>query len=529
MYKESRNTTNPANHSVNDGDTVGAFFERYSGLECISSSTTGAPVLASDATRKNSLLFTGGNKNLQAQNSKGAFRFIHVDQDATLVFWIKFVNALASATEIIVDTNSASTGSNSNGFGLYRNASEQIGLTLSKGVTGSPALGMNGPTINDTAWHYVVVRIARGTNACYIQVDGGTPTTGTISGASSAGADFLYEMTFGLSGASSAPGNMYLGDFAIMEGALAPEDLADFLAYNPDRTSASQAVPTAEGNSLDPDEVLYLHHWHRMTEIATLKKADGTTAVAAADDPVGLVINKKSPLTSSDWKRNLSQTDATKCPTWQLNQLNGLGSARWAGQAAAPDTNDFTGENALLIPSWPVGSFTWICLYQMDVSQVGSHIVARTASEYCVQTSSQYGNNPGDRGDVACHFGNSISITSDKAANPEGVVLLVVRQDGSNVDIAIFNHWGSTGGSATGAGRFAPSHMGRPFKTQPGYTDTLDMRGPIAESIVFAAALDNDTITKIIRPLVTRYGLTGVSGLGSASYSRMGLGLGIGL
>jgi hypothetical protein len=529
MYKESKNTTNPANHSVNDGDTVGAFFERYSGLECISSSTTGAPVLASDATRKNSLLFTGGNKNLQCQNSKGAFRFIHVDQDATIVFWIKFVNALASATEIIVDTNSASTGSNSNGFSLYRNASEQIGLTLSKGVTGSAALGLNGPTINDTNWHYVVCRIARGSGATYIQVDGGTPTTGTISGASSAGADFLYDMIFGLSGASSAPGNMYLGDFAIMEGALAPEDLADFLAYNPDRTSASQAVPTAEGNSLDPDEVLYLHHWHRMSEIATLKKQDATTAVSAVDDPVGLVVNKKTALTSSDWKRNLAQTDSTKCPTWQTDQINGLGAPVWAGQAAAPDTNDFTGENTLTIPSWPVGSFTWICVYQMDVSEVGSHIVARTASEYCVQTSSLYGDPPGTRGDVACHFGNSIAVTSNKAANPEGVNILVVRQDGQNVDIALANQWGAEGSSDTGAGRFWPTYMGRPFKTQPGYTDTLDMRGPIAESIVFAAYLDNATVTKIIRPLVTRYGLTGVSGLGSASYQRMGIGLGIGL
>lgn len=516
MYKDSPNTTPPSAHATTDGDTVGAMFEPYTGLELISSGTSNSPTLQSDATRLNSLLFTGGNKNIQCQNSKGAFRFIHVDQSATIIFWFKAVTALASATEIIVDTNSASSGSSSNGFSVYRTANENIGFILTKGTTGTPAVTITGPVINDTNWHYVVVRIAQGSNACTVAVDGGTATTGTISGASSAGADFLYEMQFGLSGASTAPGSFYLDNFAILEGAIAAGDLTSWLALNPARTSTSQATPSVAGASLDPDDVPFLHHWHRMTEIATLFQEDGTTAVASADDPVGLVVNKKTAFTSSDWKRNLNQTDATKCPLWKTNQVNSLGAPLWAGQAHAGGAADFSGENTLVIPTWPDGSFTWIGVYRCTERPSGSHLMARTASEYIVQTSSLY--QSGTRGDCVAHAGGQ-SATTDFAPDPEGLIIVAYRQDGDINQISMFNVWTDV---VTGGGRFSPTHMGRTFRDVE-LSTTWDFFGSMYESIVYAAWLDNGTITKLIRPLVERYAIEGVAGLTGNGYRSMGM------
>jgi hypothetical protein len=508
MYKDSQfTTTAPSVHATTDGDTVGQMYEPFSGLELVASSTSNAPTLRSDGTRNNSLLFTGGNRNLKCINSKSAFRFIHIDQDATIVFWVKMVNALASTTEIIVDTNSASAGSNSNGFSIYRNPSEQIGLTLSKGI--APAsLGLNGPVINDTNWHYVVVRIKQGSGQSYIQIDGGTPTTGTISGASSPGADFLYDMQFGLGGASSAPGSFYIDNFAIVPGAISSQDLSDFLAFNPARTSVSLAVPADAGNSLDPDDVPFLHSWHKLTDLSTLFQNDGTTPVASDDDPVGLVKDKKPTNLSSDWKRTLSQATVEKCPLWQSDQVNGYGAPVWSGTAHATGDTDYDGENTLAIASWPNGSLTWIAAFKQTQTVLGSHIVARSGSEYGVQTGSGY--QESTRGDFVVHFGGGVDAAETiMVPEPESPLIVVLRQDGNLAQLALNNNWGPLNTSAV---RFSPSQMGRTFKPiEPGTSSTWDFHGSIFENILYTAWLDDDTITKLVRTLADRYAIAGVS------------------
>ncbi len=208
------------------------------------------PLLRSDATRKGSLHFfndAGNSRRFNVSSSLAFLNHVHVTGQATILFWIKFDSATNSTAEYIIDNANGSSGSY--GFSIHRDTSERMSISIAR--ANSPAglvLSINGPTITDTSWHRVVIKVGAGSGACSVQVDSGAATTGTLSTLATNNASFALRLG-NRANNTDLPANCQLSELVISAAALTAEEIAAWAAYNPDLgdlTPADEIPATSE-------------------------------------------------------------------------------------------------------------------------------------------------------------------------------------------------------------------------------------------------------------------------------------------
>lgn len=516
-----------ANAVTTNGHSVGIIDEPVGACRVESSATANSPTLSTGGTHSSALKFTTSQR-LQIKNSKSAFRFFHIAQLGEVLFWVKFTNATTGSNEVVLDANDLTSGSNSSGVSIYRNATTGV-MTgfLTKGTTGTPAVTINGPAITDTNWHLCRVKFKAGSNNCVFYVDGVAGTAGTITGSPpAAGTDTLFDYAIGEK-ASSQNNRMAaeIGDLIFIDGEIAAGDLTHFSSYNPTfSASALCQQALAAGSSITPNQYTGLYFWKRYTDAnyvtkdAAAANVAGSTLVTANNDKVHGVKNLKTVYTGSHWSRDAVQTGADGIsPTWKTNIVNSLPAVVWAGNATDPATDNYANEQNLQYDQWPYGAKTWIVAYQNTDSTNGSHLARAANAGYMVQTGSDYTGGTPPRGDFVCHSNSGVFQTAI-VPSPQGVNILVYRQRGPVAQAAINGVWGPL---QSGMDNLICVHTGRPKNP------LFDLKGSVFEEVLVNAWVPDAPIENIVRPLVSRYGLTYAFASRGSSRIRLGLGLGL--
>lgn len=513
---EQVGTGTHSSHPTDDGDNLGTIEEPAGGFN-VTVPSGSFPTLGS-YDGKSAINFNDANNNrLIVGNSQSAFKFVHHEQDAHIAMYIKRVNIGAA---MVLMQNSQGSSANV-GFYFGFDSSNRLVASVSKATAGTQAVSITGPTLTDTTTeHLVEFRVAQGSNACWVRIDGGTKSTGTLAG-TPADADATVDLVFGLI-VSTTHYIGYMRDPIIVRGEITDAELVQYAAYSQSRTSAVLARPLASGN-IDPDQHSNLVGWWRMTDATKLKQgSDGTTDVTTADDPVGYVEMMKTAPGGYSYNRNLTQATEASRPHWQTNQVNGLGCVVWEGAAADPAGDDYTGEEDLLVPGAPYGNATYILVYQNLESDTGSHVLSEGGVlPYITQTGDNYLG--GARNDVVVHADNGAVGTIVVPGWGNMLNVLVFRRGYLDADASLNNtpptaDYGST--DNFGLARF--SHMGRPSILG------WDMNGPIAEAAIFNAKLTPNSVARLLPNMVERNGLENVL-LGSGGSKRIGLSIGVGL
>jgi len=500
MYKQD-NTLQISSHTAAHGDAVGIIDEAIGGFRVEATSSPSTPTISLGGGHASGIKFTTAQR-LQIVNSKSAFRFIHVAQNATVAFYIKFTNATTGANEFVLDANDGSSGAFTAGLSIYRAGTTGVmNVFLTRGVISFPALSLAGPAITDTNWHLVVVKIAQGASASSISVDGST-TTGTITlSAPAAGTDSVYDYAIGEKTSTQANRMAAeLGDLIIIDGQIVAGDLTHFSSYNPTfSTTAYAHKALAAGSSLTPNQHTNLHSWFRLTDSTYVRKdataagVAGSTVVTANNDYVHGVANLKTVYTGGHFSRDMVQTGADAlCPKWITNLVNGLGGVRWAGNSTLPSGSNFTNENNLIYPQWGYGAKTWLWVARNTDSAIGSHYARAANNGYAVQTGSVYETT--GRGDFLIHT-NSGVIGTVPLPVPEGINIYCYRQDANVGQLSYNGHWGAL---VSTLDNFIPVYMGRPKN------DGMDLKGSVFESAMWNCWMSDSTIDKMVRPMIAR-------------------------
>jgi Concanavalin A-like lectin/glucanases superfamily len=351
-----------------DGDYVGQIDGPVFGHRTYSPSDALRPKLYSDGSRASALRFFGDavQSQLLVINSKGAFRHVHTTECFTIGAWIRpegTTSTIAANTDQI---------SNHAGWVFQRTNLSKIKFQLWDGTQAVAAVTSTNTPASNT-WTYVVVTGAGpGSGKIALNV-GGTITTGDLTAsAASLSTDSNANLAIGNGVSPAATWKGELADLFICSAVISADDLARYVAYNPPRTTRPAVRVVRNDIELDPEDVQPIWANWDFSRQDTLFKADGTTAVAADGDPIGLVRNTLSS-TSTSLSRDLVQTTTANCPLWKLGQQNGLPASLFAG------TDDI--ENNLSVQVPPQGDRTlfWIGKQTNDsdglAGPIGSHML----------------------------------------------------------------------------------------------------------------------------------------------------------
>lgn len=522
------------NQADTAGDTVGIVDECASGL-FVESLSGALPVLGNDATHGGYFSFDsvalGGNKLLVVKNARKLFRYCWIDRDFWFYVRVKFPVALAASNEVIWDGIALSDASSSVGFYLIRTSTEalSVGLTNGSGTLQfgtDQAMTSTAGDIDDTNVHDILVRVTPGTNASKIYLDGVEVAQATVGSAAAAGTDATGDGVIGRRSNSSAnPGNCYVFLMASGPGDISSDDRTALYAYKP-QLNPTGAL-TKWGATTDERSHVIFHH--DFTDADNLRQNNGTTAITAADQPVGYSFNLKTAPSGCTYNRDFSQSTSAKCPLWKTSQVNGLPAPLWAGEAADVVGGDFTGENNLALPSGVAvntGASTLIIVYRQTRTESGSHLISSSGG-YVVATGSTY--QSGARGDLVYHGSTAEAAQSPVADDPEGVNLAVVLTAGTYARVGVNGAWGDPIDEYSAINLV---NLGRPKNPPAEGVDPWDMAGNLCEIQAYNRLLTQSEIDSELAILAAKYGVTGVEYPGSGGAPgnpRIGLGIGIGL
>ena len=187
------------------------------------------PFLRSDATRLGSMHYTlsTGNRYHQAASSNTTFNFIHEIATFSVMCWVKFDAADATANGYVLANKPAT---NLRGFHLRRNTTETMTFTVANGATAGLTLTSTA-TIADTSWHSIVVKSTPGANAASLTIDGGTPVTATVGTLNSGNAN--SNLFLGVLNDGTLPMLGQLSELVITNTVVTDDEVTNWLAYNP--------------------------------------------------------------------------------------------------------------------------------------------------------------------------------------------------------------------------------------------------------------------------------------------------------
>lgn len=172
-----------------------------------------------------------GIQQLRIISSQATFNHFHVNGTGTIMCYVKFDNATSSG-ETIIDSTTSTTSNK--GLNLSRvSGTNKIIFLLTKAIGGTPIINLTSTdSIADTNWHKITVKVATGTNNTSIQIDSGTPTTGTLGTLTTGNAsDELYigirssTLLFPLTGEIS--------DLVILNQVVTSDDETHYAGWNP--------------------------------------------------------------------------------------------------------------------------------------------------------------------------------------------------------------------------------------------------------------------------------------------------------
>jgi hypothetical protein len=489
---------------ASNGDSLGQIDDySYGAHRVIALSASARATWQTDSGRPAAYKFDGTNAHLTVKNSKGAFRFIHVERTFTIICWVK-----VTADGVLYNILDNCNGSGANtGIEFYRSSGNKIGVFI---VKGSTIVSFTTTTQTLTAamgWTRVVVKCNAGSGS--VQVGAGTPETFTCGAGAAAGTDAFADLEIGATTGAGQKLNGYLGPLAIYDTVLGSSDIASFDAYNPSVVQYSQldyttglATKTGVGASFDPTWISALQRWHDPSDTAwNSTDSAGAVPVASDGDLVQLCENK----TGTQYKRAMRQATLASRPAYKLNQFGTRAGALFDG------ANDYW---TLDDPTGSGGQWTLMMvlaeLSDGGTTHRGSHTFG--PAPWLVQTGLNYPGNAGYHNlpYVYQHVGstgiNTTALAVGQVVNLGGPNIIEVVRDG--------NRWSGCVNGIASLDAFAinPTNLQfSAFGQDTTGTNQWWMFGPVGEIAFWLVAHPYAYRSPVRSYMATRWGVPNVS------------------
>lgn len=354
-----------------DDENVGTMYDLGANGLILRSPTgsTTVPKLKSDGTRNSFLLFDGSNDRIVVQNSVKFFYPVTGPSPVfSWMFWLKMNGGDGAHHRIF--NSAVGTGI---GIDVSRNTSNKLYFRVTDGAGTVWEVTSTQNVVVATGWVPVIIIVnGTGASAGRFIISNTEDKTFTVTAGSSTESS-VGNLFIGTRSSSSQFLNGSLGDVIIVNRVITAGEIAEFIAYNPTRSSEDFAPILA--NKYDFNDNTYI-----------FSDTAGTTP-AVNGDPVRLVRNMKVS-NFGDLFRNLNSASSGVSPVFRTNIQNGKNCLEWDG---VDDT--FTFDNT--IGEDIGGKNTWFLIMKNDDTTFGSHAIsgnnAGTVGDYVVLTGSSYG------------------------------------------------------------------------------------------------------------------------------------------
>lgn len=440
-------------HVLADGALVGRIDDpSVSAHRVFAQGTTVRPTFRTGSGRNAALQFDGSTSHVEVENSKAAFRFIHVDLTFTICVWAK--KNLDGTSQFLCDSSQSTTANA--GFSLSLTAANKVNFFIAKASAGNAVINKTttaGLAVAD-GWTPITITCNAGSGS--IQVGANAAESFTCAAGASAGTNSQNDLEFGaISGTHASKFNGWIADFSVWNTVLSSGDLASYRSFDPAVAATTLGRQVTGGTSIAADGLSHLRDWLDYSDTASLYTDTGkTTNVASDGDAIAVAANK----TGAQYLRDFTQSSSGLRPLYKTNINNGLGCGLWDG---SDDTLTMTS-------AWGKGgAFTLFVIAKNLDQTIGSHILFAAGNSYLVVTGFNYSGNTGNNGlnpngspYVGLHCADSNFIPVGNLVNPTGFNIIEIVCNGSNFKVFVNGiHLGGTGVGTNTAG-FSPVEMG---------------------------------------------------------------------
>lgn len=382
----------PVTQAKFDDNKVGFIYDLGpNALKATSTSNAVPPVLDSDATKNTSFYFSG-SKHLFIMNSRSICKNFHTAGETFSIFlWAK-KEVNGTAMPMMANTNATSTNL---GFYLATTTGNKVIFALYAGASGNPIASYTSTAdfLIADSWTPIIITVSgSGATAGTMYIGDNTPESFNVDNEGSASLP-TGQVTFG---SRENLGTFFTGNldcFGAQNRVLTTEEIEDFQAYNPARSTANFLTLEIEYDFDDESTM-----WADVAKTTPI--TDGTG--------IAQVTNKK---TSNFGPRtdDLTQPTSGSRPLYQSNVTNGLGVAEYDGIDNTLPLAEITERG---------GAFVIFFVIKNEDLDFGSRPIASSTDSYFVITGPNY-----DAGSIfdspyyVLH--HEVSVSSD---NPSGAL-----------------------------------------------------------------------------------------------------------